>query len=459
MRRERAETLHWCQEWDSAMSTGTRSTTKLEEQMVAWMARMEQGQQNMQAGLSGQIKDLSQQFAQQAERLDGVVSKQKETERQITSLQGDLYAVKDLVDSRLRTTEEAVTGLATAQNALRERQMSLREELREELQSELREELQSELREKLAAAAATAGDPGSTLSPTARPFVPGSEPEEGRAAYGHVQRAAPYDGKNAWDAYHTQFELLAGVNRWSNTEKATYLAVSLRGPAATVLTNLPPEQRCDYRALTAALESRFGSMHQTELNRAKLKARVRQRDEGLPELAEDVERLARLAYPDAPASMIEVLAKDQFVDSLPEEDMRLRIRQSRPKTMREALETALELESYQLASKQRSRTVREARLEEGSYQEQLQNTHNTGAGKLPGDVVQQLVEALERLIGSSREQSSPRRERGQLGWSNVVCWNCNRRGHFRRHCKHKQQRDNNTPQGADASGSRQGNGQ
>ena len=78
---------------------------------------MEQGQQNMQAGLSGQIKDLSQQFAQQAERLDGVVSKQEETERQITSLQGDLYAVKDLVDSRLRTTEEAVTGLATAQNA------------------------------------------------------------------------------------------------------------------------------------------------------------------------------------------------------------------------------------------------------------------------------------------------------------------------------------------------------
>ena len=438
------------------MSTGTRSTTKLEEQMVAWMARMDQGQQNMQAGLSGQIKDLSQQFAQQAERLDGVVSKQNETESRMTSLQGDLYAVKDLVDSRLRTTEEAVTGLATVQNALRERQMSLREELREELQSELREELQSELREKLATAAATAGDPGSTLSPMARPFVPGSEPEEGRAAYGHVQRAAPYDGKNAWDAYHTQFELLAGVNRWSNTEKATYLAVSLRGPAATVLTNLPPEQRCDYRALTAALESRFGSMHQTELNRTKLKARVRQRDEGLPELAEDVERLARLAYSDAPASMIEVLAKDQFVDSLPEEDMRLRIRQSRPKTLREALETALELESYQLASKQRSRTVREARLEEGSYQEQLQNT---GAGKLPGDVVQQLVEALERLTGSSREQSSLRRERGQLGWSNVVCWNCNRRGHFRRHCKQKQQRDNNTPQGADASGSRQGNGQ
>jgi len=73
-----------------------------------------------------------------------------------------------------------------------------------------------------------------------------------------------------------------------------------------------------------------------------------------------VERLTRLAYPNAAESMIEVLAKDQFIDSLADEDMCLRIRQNRPKTLREALETALELESYQLASKQRFRTVREA---------------------------------------------------------------------------------------------------
>lgn len=54
-----------------------------------------------------------------------------------------------------------------------------------------------------------------------------------------------------------------------------------------------------------------------------LKARTRIQEEILPELAEDIERLVRLAYPDATESMVEVLAKDQFVDSLPEEDMRL----------------------------------------------------------------------------------------------------------------------------------------
>ncbi len=43
--------------------------------------------------------------------------------------------------------------------------------------------------------------------------------------------------------------------------------------------------------------------------------------------------------------MLEVLAKDLFVEALSDEDVRLRIRQSRPETLQRALETALELES------------------------------------------------------------------------------------------------------------------
>jgi len=91
----------------------------------------------------------------------------------------------------------------------------------------------------------------------------------------------------------------------------------------------------------------------------RLKARSRRRDETLAELAEDVERLVRLAYPEATEAMVEVLAKDQFVDALPEEDMRLRIRQNKPVMLRDALRLALELESYQLASRQRPKLVRE----------------------------------------------------------------------------------------------------
>lgn len=108
------------------------------------------------------------------------------------------------------------------------------------------------------------------------------------------------------------------MNRWNNAEKATYLAISLRGAAATVLNNLPPEKRQDYGALIAALDSCFGVAHQTELNWMRLKTRTCRREESLTELAEDAEQLVCLAYPEADEAMVEVLAQDQLIDALPE---------------------------------------------------------------------------------------------------------------------------------------------
>jgi uncharacterized protein (DUF736 family) len=58
-----------------------------------------------------------------------------------------------------------------------------------------------------------------------------------------AQRAPPYDGRSTWGTYRTQFEMLERVNGWNEMEKATYmyLAVSLKGPALTVLSNIPRE--------------------------------------------------------------------------------------------------------------------------------------------------------------------------------------------------------------------------
>ena len=114
-------------------------------------------------------------------------------------------------------------------------------------------------------------------------FIP-AEPEEETVVGGAprvLHRPSTYDGKTAWDAYFTQFELLSRMNRWNHKEKAMQLAVSLRGSAVTALTNLPADRRDDYDALTSALRSRFGSEHQTELNQAKLRSRLRQREESV----------------------------------------------------------------------------------------------------------------------------------------------------------------------------------
>ena len=66
--------------------------------------------------------------------------------------------------------------------------------------------------------------------------------------------------------------------------KAIELATSLRGVAQGVLSDMRPETRCSYRHLVSALASRFQYENQSELHRAQLKNRIRQKGESLTEL-------------------------------------------------------------------------------------------------------------------------------------------------------------------------------
>ena len=118
----------------------------------------------------------------------------------------------------------------------------------------------------------------------------------------------------------------------------------------------------------AVINSKTCFYHTLELHRVCFKARSRRRDEDLPELAEDIEWIARLAYPQATQSMLDLLAKDQFIDSLPDEDMRLRIKQSPPSSLREAFRVAVELDSFHQASRQWSRAVRGVKMKKSPQQ-------------------------------------------------------------------------------------------
>ena len=133
------------------------------------------------------------------------------------------------------------------------------------------------------------------------------------------------------------------MNQWNDDQKGNYLATSLKGSALTVLGNLTTDRRQGYRALVGALKSRFRAAHQQELHRTKFKSR--RREESLQELAEDIERLARLAYPLALEDMNDLLAREQFIDVILHGDTRLQLKQSKPHSLCAVLELAMELKS------------------------------------------------------------------------------------------------------------------
>ena len=249
-----------------------------------------------------------------------------------------------------------------------------------------------------------------------------------------LQKPTTFDGSTLWESYYAQFEIVARINDWDDCQKAAYLATSLKGPALAVLGNLAPEDRQNLDVLLVALKNRFGSSHQTELSRVKFKNRIKQKDESFPQMAEDIERLCRLAYPDAPPTLRDVLARDQFIDALPDEDTRLRIKQERPKTLRKALEAALELESFQIAARQRVKVSRETELLRSKLdtdQKESEKFSQLEEGKLE---MMKILERLEKsmklcldsvLAAAKAQRRSPKAP---------GCWNCGDLNHIRRNC-------------------------
>ncbi len=234
-----------------------------------------------------------------------------------------------------------------------------------------------------------------------------------------VQKPTIFDGRSSWEAYMTQFEIVAEINQWDGPDKAAFLATSLRGPALTVLSNLPLESRVHYPS---------------ELHRMKLRNHVRCRDETLPELAEDIEKLARLAYPEAPIEVVETLTKDQFIDALYDDEIRLRVAQARPTTLRAALGIALEIESFSLAARRRGRpvrTVHETTTNTECFVDPQEETvkRNTEFLAEMKKMTSELREVVRSVKGRGRNQdgSPPRGKR--------KCWTCGSEDHLQRDCQ------------------------
>lgn len=83
--------------------------------------------------------------------------------------------------------------------------------------------------------------------------------------------------------------------------------------------------------------------------------------ETLPELGESIRRLTHLTYPTSPRDVTKMIAKNQFIDALSDFDMRLRIQQSRPKSLNDAVRLAVEIEAFCRAERQRRHDVGFAR--------------------------------------------------------------------------------------------------
>lgn len=255
-----------------------------------------------------------------------------------------------------------------------------------------------------------------------------------------VMKPATFDGTSSWIDYRAHFEACGNINMWNDKQKGLYLAASLRGQAQTVLGNMRQDNACAYRNLCEALEARFAPANQTELYRAMLREKRQKSTETLPELGESIRRLTHLAYPSAPCEVTEMIAKDQFVDALTDFDMRLRIQQSRPKSLNEAIRLAVEIEAFCRAERQR-RDISYARGASGEKQD-TQETNVRGEFKELRDELRASLRKLELKIAALTDSKSNTTTTNMMntdgsqskGSFPYKCHNCGTRGHRARDC-------------------------
>ena len=273
-----------------------------------------------------------------------------------------------------------------------------------------------------------------------------------------LKRVPEYNGDIPWQEYYTQFTLIRNAYHWTDEEATIYLVASLRGPAVSALSYISDAVRKKFSTFVEALERRFGESFGPSVYKARLKARLRRKGEPLPQLAQEIEKLVFKAYVEIdyiPKPFAEVhphntMAKDYFIDALNDRELQLHVMQSHPKTLSDALTSALELESFLKAlPKENNNGDRFTNNTESKYTPWKPRMHNRDEGSRP---TSPMVRARPAQT-SDRAQHPPQ-------WEGT-CWWCGERGHRKGQCP---RRNVNTPSRREAgpqgrSGSERGEGE
>lgn len=159
------------------------------------------------------------------------------------------------------------------------------------------------------------------------------------------QLLSHYEGKISWEEYQVHLDVTSQANQWTLQTKRERLANSLRGPALSVLADLREDERMNYFFLTSALAEQFGRARLQPNYCLQLKTRKQKPQESLSDLANDIEKLVRGAYSDESREHRGKKGVEVFIDALSNRELAKLITLSKPATIQNAVDTALQLEA------------------------------------------------------------------------------------------------------------------
>jgi len=194
-------------------------------------------------------------------------------------------------------------------------------------------------------------------------------------------------------------------NQWDAEDKAAHLRASLVGGAGNLMWQ---NSEATYDEVVFKLRSRYGSREQQEKFRVQLRHRKRKENESLQELAEDMERLVTLAFPNVDANTRDTLGSEAFINSLDNPALIFKVREKEPEKLNEALTLATKLEVLHNACKMEKETqkMRHARGTQADNNEGRTNFQRTGNGSTHPKQHQNNSDGRRNMRTSVQDQSS-----------------------------------------------------
>jgi len=157
--------------------------------------------------------------------------------------------------------------------------------------------------------------------PPLRLFDETLEPSDRRTRNDRPSRketeARRFNGKESVHEYLLQFDLTSKRNRWTDAEKALNLLCALDGNARSILSEIDNVDQTSYADVKKILIKRFGPIQLTEIHEQALKDLKLSRGQLIRELAPEVVRLTKLAYPEFNTTARERMANQSLTMQSP----------------------------------------------------------------------------------------------------------------------------------------------
>ena len=145
-----------------------------------------------------------------------------------------------------------------------------------------------------------------------------------------------YNGKEPIDEYMVQFELLSKRNGWAEKDKVSALLCALDGPARGMLLEWENPSSMDYADIKKALLKRFGTTEELDVHERALYQLQWNKGRSVQDLAQEIRKLARRAYPDIAAEGRERFCVKSFIRAIPDKKISYSIKEKGPKTLQQA---------------------------------------------------------------------------------------------------------------------------